>query len=204
MRWMILIPVLIFCSACATQQPVPPAVERPTPTIAAMILPSPVVPAIQPVPMPASPVPTLTPTAAPVTGNQPTPSPIPFVYLWPAYLPNGMAPSAAESRVAGEGEAGLDGLGFFIVTFNGGDRKIVIGGGSIEAFPLEGQQRRMEIDSRPATLTSSGKRLQVIFDTPSGKLFVYGSGVSEQELLLVAGSLLPIDVREMREQVKAQ
>ena len=41
----------------------------------------------------------------------------------------------------------------------------------------------------------------MVFDVPKGSLFVYSSGLSEEELLRVADSLGPIDLLELRQRV---
>jgi hypothetical protein len=139
------------------------------------------------------------PTAAPQAG---TPAPLePFVYLWPAYLPEGMHPSPSESRVPREGEIGQNGQGFFVVTFALGTGRLVIGGGATDALPLTGDERRVEIGGRLGTLTTNDPQRQVTFEVPKGSLFVYSSSLSEEELLRVAGSLQPIDLSELRVRV---
>ncbi|HEX5691418.1 MAG TPA: hypothetical protein VFX76_15495, partial [Roseiflexaceae bacterium] len=124
-----------------------------------------------------------------------------FTYLWPAYLPADMAVSPQESRVARDGELGQNGLGFFIVTFAAGTGRLVIGGGATATLPLTGDQRRVEVAGRGATLTTGAAGRQVVFDTPSGSLFVYSSTLSEDELLRVAGSLEPIDIADLRARI---
>jgi hypothetical protein len=126
------------------------------------------------------------------------------VYLWPAYLPADMRVSPGESRVAHAGETGQDAGGFFIVTINSGNDKLVIGGGATETLPLTGEQRRISVGGRPATLTTGVAGRQVVFDVSAGSLFVYSSSLSEAELLRVAGSLQPIDVAELRQRVGAE
>jgi hypothetical protein len=106
--------------------------------------------------------------------------------------------SPGESRVARESEVGPDGLGFFIVTFTDGTAKLVVGGGATEMLPLAGEQRRLTVSGREATLTTNGDQRQLAFVAPRGRLFVYGSHLSEEELLRVAGSLQPIDVQDLR------
>jgi hypothetical protein len=115
-----------------------------------------------------------------------------------------MQVATKESRVPREGEVGQDGLGFFIVTFASGTSRLVVGGGATDTLPLTGDQRRVEVGGRAATLTTSDPQRQVVFDVPKGKLFVYSSILSEDELLRVAGSLQPIDLPELRRRVGAE
>ena len=154
---------------------------------------------------PATAQPTATPPtfASPTAASQAgTPTKLePFVYLWPGYLPEGMQLSPRESRVPREGEIGQNGLGFFIVTFAEGKGRLVVGGGATEPLPLTGEERRVEIGGRAATLTTNDQQHQVTFDVPEGSLFVYSSSLSEDELLRVAGSLQPIDLTELRARV---
>jgi hypothetical protein len=202
---------LIVCGGCADQAAGP--VARPSPTIAAPVLrfsPTPAVPGALATSPPIVPARTATPPAAqpsatPPTATTPlaaqpsaTPPPAPFAYMWPTYLPANMQVSRAETRVAHEGEIGQNGVGFFIVTFTDGAAKLVIGGGATETLPLAGEQRHITVSGRAATLTSSGEQRQLAFVESSGSLFVYGSHLSEEELLRVAGSLQPIDVRDLR------
>jgi hypothetical protein len=169
---------LVGCAACGGS---PAPVAAPSPTItAAVIAPGsmqPTAPA-RPTPSPPANLPTNPPAVA-----APTLAPEPSIYLWPTYLPAGMQPSAAESRVSGEAEAGEDGLGFYIITLNGGEgKKLAIGGGGLrEGLPLGGDER------------------ELVFTIARGKLFVYSFGLSEAELLRVGESLQPIDVRALRE-----
>ncbi|MBK9711212.1 MAG: hypothetical protein IPO81_07770 [Kouleothrix sp.] len=122
------------------------------------------------------------------------------IYLWPTYLPPGMTPAPAESLVARDTEVGADGLGFYTVTLNGDGKKLAIGGGGLDqALPLSGEERRVEAGGRSGRLIASGERREIIFDVPKGKLFVYSAGLSEGELLKVAGSLQSIDVRALRD-----
>jgi hypothetical protein len=205
--WFSALALALSLAGCAAQAAVPPT--APSPTIAALplrsMLPAPGRAATRP---PAARASTATPpafsqpTAAPRAG---TPAPLePFVYLWPAYLPNGMQVSPKESRVPREGEIGQNGQGFFIVTFAAGTGRLVIGGGATDALPLAGDQRRIEVGGRPATLTTNDPQRQVTFDVPKGSLFVYSSILSEDELLRVAGSLQPIDLSELRRRVGAE
>lgn len=194
--------IALLCAACGATTPPPPA--TPSPTIAgAPARPSPTS-AARAAPTPAA---QATTAALPTGAGQPAPSAAPttpFVYLWPAYLPDGMQVSPEESRIARDGELGEGGIGFFIVTFKAATQKLVIGGGATETLPLTGEQRRVAVGAQQATLTTNGDQRQVVFDPSSGSLFVYGFGVSEAELLRVAASLQPIDVREMRQRAGAQ
>jgi hypothetical protein len=184
-----------------------PTAAAPSPTIAAP-------PRISPAPggRAATRPPGAQPTATPPVFASPTIAPQagtpttlePFVYLWPAYLPDGMQVSPRESRVPREGEIGQNGLGFFIVTFASGTGRLVIGGGATDALPLAGAERRVEVGGRPAKLTTNDPQRQVVFEAPKGSLFVYSSILSEEELLRVAGSLQPIDLSELRLRVGAE
>jgi hypothetical protein len=121
------------------------------------------------------------------------------IYLWPTYVPPGMMPSPDESRVSGDAEVGNAGLGFYIITLNDGAKKLVIGGGGIDApLPLAGEQRKVTLGGRGATLIASGEQRQLVFDVPQGKLFIYGDGLSEEELLKVGESLRPLDIAALR------
>jgi len=121
--------------------------------------------------------------------------------LWPEYLPEGMAPAARESRIAADGELGPGDIGFFVVTWNGGGRKLVIGGGAAEPFPLSGRITTLEIGGRGARLVTSDKERQLTLSGSEGNVFVYGIGLDEAELIRVAEALRPIDVAEMRQRV---
>lgn len=197
-RWALLALLIARCG----DQPAPPAALQPSPTIAAAALQP--RPAFTPSPAPAGLV-SLPPSTSPAPAGAQSPSPVqaePFVYLWPAYLPEGMQISPKESRVAQEGQIGAEGLGFFIVTFKAGARKLVVGGGGLaDALPLTGESQNMTIGSQQAILTTNGEQRQLVFAVPRGTLFVYGAGLTEQELLRVAESLAPIDVRLVREQI---
>jgi hypothetical protein len=124
--------------------------------------------------------------------------PAPFAYLWPAYLPPNMRISPSETRVAREGEVAEDGTGFFILTFTDGVGKLVIGGGATETLPLTGEQRSLTVGGRDATLTTKGEQRQLVFVVAAGRLFIYSSQLSEEELLRVAESLQPISVQDLR------
>ena len=211
--------VMLACAGCGDQAVMPPSPPpapvatgmplQPSPTIAVITRQPSLEAAVLTTPAPPStpglapsPIPTATPPAA-LAQRSPVPTADAFVYLWPAYLPPGMQLSPAESRVAREGELGEGGIGFFIVTFEAGKQKLVIGGGATETFAIAGEERRITVGPRQATLTTSGDLRQLVFDVPQGRLFVFGSGVSQEELLRVAESLQPIDVQELRKRVGA-
>lgn len=125
-----------------------------------------------------------------------------FAYQWPDYLPVGMAPAPVESRIAREGEIGDGGVGFYLVTFNNGAQKLVIGGGAVEPFSLSGPIERVRLGARGARIvTQENQILVVIDDGAPGTLFVFGVGLERAELLRVAESLTPIDVRDLRQRV---
>ena len=110
-----------------------------------------------------------------------------------------MQPAAQESRVSAENELGEGDLGFYLITLNGGGKKLAIGGGGLrDALPLSGDTRAITAGGRAGRLIGNGEQREIIFDVARGKLFVYGFGVSEDELLRVAESLQPIDVRALR------
>jgi len=198
--------VMLICAGCGAATA--PPVATPSPTIAgAALRPSPTPLATSVAPPPSSPA-ALSPSAnAAVASALPAATTVKtstFVYLWPAYLPAGMQVSPTESRIARAGELGEGGIGFFIITFKAGTQKLVVGGGSTETLPLTGDQRRVVVGARQATLTTNGDQRQVVFEQTSGSLFVYSFGLSEEELLRVAGSLAPIDVAEMRNRAGVQ
>jgi hypothetical protein len=189
-----------FCGACGGAPPAP-ADARPSPTIAAFI-PTPTT--IGPIEAPA-PAPTITPLSAPTpappridAGAATTGDETPFAYLWPEYLPAGMQLAPAESRIAREGEIGAGEIGFFILTFNAEDRKLVIGGGAADPFALSGQIQAISIAGRSARLVESGEQRQIVFEGVQGSLFVLGVGLSLDDLQQVAGALTPIDVGTLR------
>jgi hypothetical protein len=113
-----------------------------------------------------------------------------------------MRPSPSESRVAREGDVGNNGFGFYIVTLNSGQQKLSIGGGDIEdVLPLAGDERPISAGTRSGKLITSGEQREIILNVARGKLFVYSSGLSEEQLLKVAASLQPIDVQSLRDMV---
>jgi hypothetical protein len=192
--------VLLLLAGCAGQgASAPPSLAAPSPTIAAA--------AMQPAP--AQPAPTVA-----AIGDQPSattaiqaapanpataPAAEPSIYLWPTYLPPNMRPSPTESRVASAGQTGEAGLGFYIITLNNGPQKLSIGGGDLsEVLPLSGDQRSITAGTRAGTLITTGDRREIVFNMARGKLFLYSAGLDEQELLKIAESLQPIDVKTLR------
>ena len=190
---------LLSIAGCASRgASAPAAIAVASPTIAAAPM------------QPARPTPTVAavggrPTSAPAIQAAPAGSASqaalePSIYLWPTYLPPNMRPSPAESRVSSEGQTGEAGLGFYIITLNDGERKLSIGGGDISnVLPLDGDRRPVTAGARSGTLITSDDRREIVFDMARGKLFVYSAGLSEDELLKVAASLQPIDVKTLRE-----
>ena len=113
-----------------------------------------------------------------------------------------MRPSPTESRVASEGQTGEAGLGFYIITLNNDSQKLSIGGGDLsDVLPLNGDQRAITAGARAGTLITSGDRREIVFNMARGKLFLYSTGLEEQELLKIAESLQPIDVKTLRDLV---
>ncbi|MBC8159945.1 MAG: DUF4367 domain-containing protein [Roseiflexaceae bacterium] len=195
---------ILACAACANNRATAPTAVRPTPTIAAAVIAT--QPAAESTPdlivAPAVPQPATAPaTATQAPAPQPA-APVAFDYLWPAYLPDGMAISANESRVAQENEIGTTGAGFYLVTWNGGERKLVVGGGASDALPLAGEQRTIDFRNAEATITSSGEQRQLVFSRDGAKFFVYSRKIAEDELLLVADSLVPMEASLVREQLR--
>ena len=190
---------LLLIAGCASQgAPALPA--APSPTIsaaqAAPALPTPTIAAVggHPTATPAFQAASAQPAAAPAAE--------PSIYLWPTYLPPNMRPSPSESRVASAGQTGETGLGFYIVTLNNGQQKLSIGGGDLsDVLPLSGDQRSITAGTRAGTLITSGDRREIIFNMTRGKLFLYSTGLDEQELLKIAESLQPIDVKTLRDLV---
>lgn len=192
-------------TACGGSQATP-VVVRPSPTIA--VAPTTAVATSQPTatstPPPPSPTTasTLAPTGVALGETAPAaPAQPQFAYLWPAYLPDGMRISPGESRVAQENEIGTNGAGFYLVTLNGEARKLVVGGGATDALPLTGEQREITVDGQTVMLTTNGNRRLLVFPNRTGKIFLYSSGLEEDELILIAESLVPIDVASLRQQV---
>jgi len=203
LRSMLIVLALLLCAACGgASAPAPPA--APSPTIAAAVRSPTPAGSLGPQPSPSPANPAAQPTAAPV---QPAPAtsvagqaPVaePSIYLWPAELPPDLKVSPKESRVAGEGEVSPNGLGFYIVTLNAGDKKMVIGGGDLEALPLQGEERQVMVGQRTGKLITKDQQRELLLDVSRGKLFLYSLGFSEDELLRAAASLQPIDVRALR------
>jgi hypothetical protein len=187
---------LFLLGGCASQG-ASPSPAAPSPTIAHVQ------------PAPARPTPTIAaiggqPSATPLQAvlAQPTTAPAaePSIYLWPTYLPPDMRPSPTESRVASDGQTGEAGMGFYIITLNNGPQKLAIGGGDLsEVLPLSGDQRPITVGTRAGMLITSGDRREIVFNMARGKLFVYSAGLDEQELLKIAESLQPIDVKSLRD-----
>ena len=192
--------VLLLLAGCAGQgASAPPSLAAPSPTIAAAAMqpapaqPAPTVAAIggQPTAMTAIQAAPANPAAAPAAE--------PSIYLWPTYLPPNMRPSPTESRVASPGQTGEAGLGFYIITLNNGPQKLSIGGGDLsEVLPLSGDQRSITAGTRAGTLITTGDQREIVFNMARGKLFLYSAGLDEQELLKIAESLQPIDVKTLR------
>ncbi|MBO9383182.1 MAG: hypothetical protein J7479_12355 [Roseiflexus sp.] len=185
--------VLIGCNA----PPLSPAPTLPAPTVAVQ-RPTPSIPSVPGV----QPAPALPPVAWPSParlsllerGN-----PARFQYQWPSFIPDGMKPSPAESRIARDDEVGDGDIGFYLVTFSGNGAKIVIGGGAVEPFNLSGTIERTSLGTYNARIvTQDDQTLIVIDDGAPGTLFVFGMGIARDDLLHVAASLTPIDSREMR------
>jgi hypothetical protein len=196
---------LLSIAGCAGQDAsAPPAPAAPSPTIAAAQMqratarPTPTIAAIggQPTAMPAIQAAPANPAAAPAAE--------PSIYLWPTYLPPNMRPSPTESRVASAGQTGEAGLGFYIITLNNGQQKLSIGGGDLsDVLPLSGDQRAITAGTRTGTLITSGDQREIVFNMARGKLFLYSAGLDEQEMLKIAESLQPIDVKTLRDLVGA-
>jgi len=202
---------LLLCAACGGQA-APPAPAAPSPTIAALVRsPTPAGQPARPSPSPANPAAQPTsatnavqapaaPAGTPAAGQASAPEPT--IYLWPSDLPPELRVAPKESRVAADGEVGPNGLGFYIVTLNAGDTKVVVGGGDLgDALPLVGDEHPVTVGQRSGKLITKDQQREVVLDISRGKLFIYSLGLSEQELLRIAGSLQPIDVKALREMV---
>lgn len=198
--------VLIVAGCGAPPEPVAPA--APSPTIAALTSEPTGTPAVaSPMATAAAPaaVATAAPTAPAGQASLEEGDVSLFAYQWPDYLPAGMAPAPLESRIAREGEIGDGGVGFYLVTFNNGAQKLVIGGGAVEPFSLSGPIERVRLGTRGARIvTQENQILVVIDDGAPGTLFVFGVGLERAELLRVAESLAPIDVRDLRQRVEVE
>lgn len=191
---------LLLCAACgeASAPPAPPAAS---PTIAAAVRsPTPARPSPSPANPAAQPAATRAQPAIATSAAGQAPAPEPTIYLWPAELPPDLKISPKESRVSGDGEVGPNGLGFYIVTLNARDKKMVIGGGDLgEALPLIGDERAVTVGNRSGKLITKDQQRELVLDISRGKLFLYSLGFTEAELLRAAASLQPIDVRALRE-----
>lgn len=202
LRWLLLAVGMLACTACSNSaQALIPPTTAPTPTIAA----APVAPTVlrnAATPSPQIVVQAAGPTATPGTAVAGTDSS--FAYLFPAYLPNALTVAPKESRVARDNEIGTTAGGFYLVTLNGSQQKLVIGGGSTDALPISGDTRQVPYDGATALLTTSGEQRQLVFVRNKAKYFVYGRGISEQELLLVAESLVPMDITALRDMVASK
>lgn len=137
------------------------------------------------------------PTAPP--GSTPSAVTSAFTYLWPAYLPDGMYVSPSESRVPHANEVGSTSTGFYIVTFNGDTRKIIVGGGATDSLVLNGESRSVEYDGEMATLTTEGEQREFVFIKNKVKYFIYSRNISEQELILVAESMVPNELTAIQD-----
>ncbi|MGQ9549243.1 MAG: hypothetical protein ACUVSY_03740 [Roseiflexus sp.] len=181
--------VLVGCSIPSPSSAPTVAEQLPTPSISSA-------PVVQPAPpSPAAVLPSPVGPASLEAGN-----PARFQYRWPSFIPDGMKPSPAESRIVRDDEVGDGGIGFYLVTFNGNGNKIVIGGGAVEPFSLSGTIERVSLGGYNARIVAQGDQtLIVIDDGAPGTLFVLGVGVARNELLRVAASLTPVDVRDMRQ-----
>jgi hypothetical protein len=197
--------LLIAGCGARPQAAVPPR----SPTVAAMV-PSPsaapptAAPATQPAAVPSAPAAAThapAPTAQSAATAAPAGAEAPFAYLWPEFVPEQMVPAPRESRIARDDELGQGDIGFYVVTFNGGGRKLIIGGGATEALPITGRITTLRLGERGARLITTDDQRQLVISGYQGTLFVYGVGISEDELVRVAESLRPIDVREMRRRV---
>ena len=196
-----IVAILALLSAACGEASAPPGPAAPSPTIAAAVRsPAPA----RPSPSPANPA--AQPTAEPaeaafstaIAGDSPAPEPT--IYLWPTALPPDLQVSPSESRVSADGEVGPNGLGFYVVTLNAGSKKMVIGGGDLgEALPLTGSERAVTVGQRTGKLITNDQQRELVLDFARGKLFLYSLGFSEDELLNIAASLQPIDVRTLRE-----
>lgn len=111
--------------------------------------------------------------------------------------------SARESRVAQTNESGVNGVGFYIITFANRSQKLVVGGGSTRAFPLAGEEQTITVAGKAARMISSGDQHQVVIEQPQGIVFVYGFGIPAEAVQQTAESLQPITIDELRSRVPA-
>lgn len=204
-KYLVLLALALLSACGGPAQSVQPTAPRSASTAAPATNPTSVPPTQTPALLvqPAAPVAASATPAASDTSASGKTATVAFAYLWPAYLPDGMRISPSESRVARENEIGTTGTGFYLVTFNGEGRKLVVGGGATDTLPLTGDARQVSYDNGQATLTTNGDQRQLVFVHNGAKFFLYGRGISEQELMLVAESMVPTDVAALREQVDA-
>ncbi|HMO59818.1 MAG TPA: hypothetical protein PKA05_09750 [Roseiflexaceae bacterium] len=199
----IMLGLLVLSTACSTTDAVPQAIQ-PTVTIGAPIM-TPTMMLAQEAVASATPtlinIPTRMPPRIDAGGVADQPGDGLFEYLWPEFLPEGMQLSSGETRVAQEGEIGAGEIGFFVLTFQDGGRKLVVGGGATDAIPLSGRIESLMIGNRPARRVSGDIGEMIVFERVQGTLFVFGIGMTRDELEQVAASLTPIDIRELREKV---
>jgi hypothetical protein len=126
------------------------------------------------------------------------------LYVWPTYLPDGMRLSPPESHVASTGEAAISHIGYYVLTLNGKAQKLFISGGDIkDTIPITGDKRDITIGERTGTLISNGIYREIVFNVAPGKLFVYSTGLSEEELLKVVGSFKAVDLPTLRGLIKS-
>jgi hypothetical protein len=166
-------------------------VARPSPSVAALMPPA---PTFAPTAIPARVV-----TSVPVAPGRAEPAS--FVYLWPEYLPAGMQPAPAESRIAEASVQPEGEIGYFVVTFNAGSRKLVVGGGATEPLPVSGTVEALTVDGHEARLVTNGEQRQLLISGGAGVLFVFGVGLSAEELVRVAEALREVDAATLRERV---
>lgn len=213
-HWLAALLAALLCAGCGAR----PQATLPTPDaaiVAAVPSPLPTAPpaataATAPAPMPTAPItaPTTAPISepsAPAITLSPALAMTPaaeasFTYLWPTYLPAGLAAAPAESRIARDGELGEGDIGFYIVTFNGVGQTLILSGGATEALPISGRITTVLVGGQEARLITNGDQRQLVLTGYQGALYLHGVGISEEELIRVAESLRPIDVRAMREQ----
>ncbi len=159
------------------------------------------------VPAGAPPRPSPTAAVAPSPDATPVPDAAAFVYRWPAEIPAGLTLIPAESRVAADGEEGVGGIGFYLLTFGDARRRLVVGGGAVDTLPVSGKIATLEIDGHRARLVDAedggrGER-ELVIDGYAGRLFLYGVGIEREELVRAAESLAPVDVAVLRRRLAA-
>jgi hypothetical protein len=139
----------------------------------------------------------------PTATNQPVPT-TSTLYVWPTYLPDGMRLSPPESHVASTSEAAISKLGYYVLTLNGNGQKLFISGGDIkDTIPITGDKRDVTFGERTGTLITNGIYREIVFNVAPGKLFVYSTGISEEELLKVVDSFQAVDLPTLRGKVKS-